>query len=110
MSAPNNMEVDHINGDSLDNRKANLRICEKKHNCYNKKNVRGYWYDRSCKKYRVEIWFENKKHYIGVYQNEVEARAAYETKAKELFGEFYHDHDTLDQRRHDAMHFQFATV
>lgn len=110
MGAPENMDVDHINGNSLDNRRQNLRICERKHNCYNKKSVRGYWYDKSCNKYRAEIWFENRKYYLGVYRSEDEARSAYIKKAKELFGAFYHDRDTTDQRRHDAMHFQFASL
>ena len=95
MDAPKGMDVDHINGNPLDNRKSNLRICTHAENQRNKgaykNNTSGYkgvsWYKRD-KKWIAGIKHNNKGIYIGLFEDKEEAARAYDKKAKELHGEF----------------------
>ena len=89
------MHVDHINGNPLDNRKSNLRICTNAENQRNKgvykNNKSGYkgvhWFKRD-KKWQAQIKHNNKSIHIGLYEDKEEAARAYDKKAKELHGNF----------------------
>lgn len=74
MNCPEGMVVDHLNGDTLDNRKCNLRICTQLENANNRHNIKGYCYDRSKRKYMVR--YRNK--FYGRYETEEEAKRAYQ--------------------------------
>ena len=95
MNAPKNMQVDHINGDTLDDRKCNLRLCTASQNSQNrskeKRNTSGFkgvsW-DRRNKKWRAMIGHNNKMYYMGLFTDKIDAAKAYDQKAKELHGEF----------------------
>ena len=95
MDAPRNLQVDHINHNTLDNRKENLRLCTNGQNQMNRINHKDFsskykgvdWYKR-CKKWRVAIRINNKPIHIGYFNSEIEAGKAYNKKARELFGEF----------------------
>ncbi len=95
MDAPKGMEVDHINGNSLDNRKSNLRICTRSQNQRNsgplKNNTSGYKgvvrYHR-IKKWAARIKHNSKSIHIGCYDDKEEAARARDKKAKELHGEY----------------------
>lgn len=93
------MGVDHINGDSLDNRRCNLRPATALQNAHNRrinnnptgyKGVRLYYNPVKDipKKYKACICFKYKPIFLGLYDTPEEAALAYNKKATELFGEF----------------------
>lgn len=73
MNCPENLVVDHLNGDKLDNRKCNLRVCSTKENANNRHDIKGYTYDKEYKKYKVRY----KGKWYGRYNTEEEAKEAY---------------------------------
>src|SRR3990167_296143 len=96
LNAPDGYEVDHINGNPLDNRKSNIRICTRQQNMRNvklsTKNTSGYkgvsW-SAIGKKWMAYISYGNKKtKYLGYYTDKKDAAYAYDSAAKVMFGEF----------------------
>lgn len=104
MNAPEGVQVDHINGNKLDNRKENLRLCTIAENSRNrstqKNNNSGYkgvvWH-KPNKKWLTQIRFNGKRIHIGYFTDIHEAAKAYNEKAKELFGEFASINQIKDQ-------------
>ncbi len=86
--------VDHINGDRLDNRKSNLRICSHAANTKNRKpNKKGESAYKgvvvlSDGRYRAKIDCDGVRYNLGVYPYERDAVVAYNAAAKVLHGEF----------------------
>jgi hypothetical protein len=89
MDAPKGMVVDHINGNKLDNRRKNLRVCTNQQNICNMKSknnsgFKGVYFDRCSKKYTARV---NKKH-LGTFKSAEEAARVYDKHAYEIYGEF----------------------
>ena len=84
--------VDHINGDGLDNRRSNLRICSNLENSWNKisrPSVAGFRGVRKSRgKWLAEITQHGSKRLIGVFPSQIEAVLAYDKRAFHLRGEF----------------------
>ena len=110
MNAPDKTEVDHINGDGLDNRKENLRIVTHQQNLANQKlseaNTSGYkgvTLDQRKKKDGTSMtptWMAQTKHngkriYLGKFATPELAARAYDRKMIELHGEFARTNESL---------------
>lgn len=71
--------VDHINRNTLDNRKENLRVVSYWQNNQNKlhpNQISGIYYIKERNQYLAEICFNNKRHKLGFYDEFKEAVAA----------------------------------
>lgn len=95
MNAPDDMEVDHIDGNGLNNTRANLRICTHKQNkqnvpkyANNTSGYKGVSIDRKNNKWTARIKANNKYYFLGYFQTPEEAAHAYDEAAKKYFGEF----------------------
>jgi hypothetical protein len=88
-------EIDHINGDGLDNRFANLRVASRSQQTMNTRahrdsasGLKGAYWDKRTSTWLAQIKHEGKQHYLGKYQTAEEAHAAYCEAARRLHGEF----------------------
>lgn len=96
IKVPKGMMVDHINHDSMDNRRANLRAATTSQNSYNRKKLsrqcsskyKGVWWHKSSLKWQARIIFEKKRIHLGTFKNEIDAAKAYDEAARKYHGEF----------------------
>jgi hypothetical protein len=96
LHAPDGVEVDHIRtGETLDNRKENLRISTTAQNQFNRKlqinntsGFKGVYWNKKNKVWEAQIKFNQRSIYIGRFDTAKKAALAYDEKASELFGKF----------------------
>jgi hypothetical protein len=95
MNTPVEIRIDHKNGDGLDNRKSNLRICtqsqnqmNKLKNCNNKSGYKGVSWDKTRNKWRSFIMLAGKNKCLGRFNSPEQAALAYNRAATKHFGEF----------------------
>jgi hypothetical protein len=88
-------EIDHINHNTLDNRRANLRLCSRGENASNLRRstrntsgFKGVSWDRSKQKWEANIVQRGKQHFLGYFPTLESAAHAYNVAATEHFGDF----------------------
>jgi len=93
--ARNGEIVDHINGNTLDNRRSNLRIVTMQENAMNvglrkdsKTGIKGVNWRKDAHCWTAHIQYKKKKMHIGCYDNKEDAIAARLQKEEELYGEY----------------------
>lgn len=91
LDAPKGKQVDHINGNPLDNRRANLRLCSQAENARNRRMQRPGKYKGvhpNNSNWMAVIKTNGHLRYIGTYKTQVEAAIAYNKEAILMFGDF----------------------
>lgn len=82
--------IDHIDGDSLNNRITNLRNVDQTKNCWNRKNnnyskpIKGYYWRKNRNKWKAGIVVSGKRITLGHFDTEEEAHQAY-LDAKKIY-------------------------
>lgn len=95
LNADKGIYVDHINGDSLDNRKFNLRTCTNQQNSRNSKKqnncsskYKGVCWIKQRNKFLAQICINYKQVFLGYYDDEIEAAKSYDEAARKGFSDF----------------------
>jgi hypothetical protein len=95
LGAPRGVQVDHRNGNGLDNLRDNLRLATRSQNQFNRTasansacGLKGVNFHKQKKKWRAAIGVNNKTHWLGYFDTAEEAGSVYIEAAKRLHGEF----------------------
>lgn len=93
MGQPEGLQIDHRDGDGLNNLRANLRLATRAQNQHNKRtpvsNTSGFkGVRRSRSKWMAQIKLNGTTQYLGTFDTPETAAAAYAKASAELHGEF----------------------
>ena len=95
MHAPEGVQVDHVNGNGLDNRKKNLRLCTHAQNLRNsqkyKNNSSGYkgvHWNKKRGVYQAYIMADRRHLYLGAFHTAELAARAYDRAARQYHGDY----------------------
>jgi len=94
MSPDPGFDVDHIDGNKLNNRRSNLRVATRSQNSANRgptggtSKFKGVRYCKDKGRYRAEIQADGRYIHLGYFDVEVDAARAYDQAAVTHYGEF----------------------
>lgn len=95
LDAPDHLHVDHINHQTLDNRRCNIRLCTRSQNLQNMRKkseatskYKGVDWCETRGRWRAQIKFDGKEIHLGYFANEGVAAKVYNKAAQQHFGEF----------------------
>lgn len=95
LQPPDNADVDHINHDTLDNRRCNLRVCTRSQNNVNAKKRKtntsgfvGVSWNKQKQKWEAKIWVNKKRIHLGLYNQIEEAARVRRDAEKDYYGDF----------------------
>jgi hypothetical protein len=80
-------QIDHIDRNRLNNHISNLRVVTNQQNQFNR-DAKGYTWNKKANKWHSSIALNGKKIYLGLFDNEDDARNAY-LEAKKIYHNFY---------------------
>lgn len=93
--APEGIDVDHRDGNGLNNRRKNLRFATTQQNAWNRGKAanntsghRGVCFSRKAGKWQAQIHVKNSTIWLGYFDSKIQAAHAFDNKIRELHGEF----------------------
>ena len=100
VNAQQGMDVDHVDGNPLNNRRENLRICTRAENTRNMRPrthvcrasvssaLKGVCWHKRDRKWHAQIRIDGTRIHLGYFNSEQEAADAYDKAARRLHGNF----------------------
>lgn len=95
INAPDGFQIDHIDGNGLNNRKENLRVVTPAQNLKNRRlsrhntsGFKGVSWSKSRQKWMANIFSDGRAYHLGEYDSPEEAHKAYVEGSKRYHGDY----------------------